>query len=135
MPRILRRFFRNLAAFPRQFLAGLKNCIRYAPLVWADRDFDYAYLLALMSFKLDAMSRHIARHDRHVGSQKIARELKICAHICRRLENDNYFQNLITSGERHGVSTKLLFEEAARVKRADLELFGKLFRKVDCWWD
>ena len=69
---------------------GLKNLVVYAPVVWGQEDFDYAYLLELMAFKMRRMARLHRYHGHLVKAPRKARELDRCACICERLARDDF---------------------------------------------
>lgn len=50
------RYWLNLPGDVWEFLCRLYD---YAPILWADRDFDFAYLLRLMRFKIKRMRKAI----------------------------------------------------------------------------
>lgn len=73
---------------------GVRNLIRWFPLIWADRNWDEVYLFRILEFKLRIMNRTFSRYDRHVGSERTARQLLVCAELCRRIHEDQYQENL-----------------------------------------
>ena len=69
---------------------GVQNLVRWFPVVWRDRDWDEAYLFNVMAWKMSRMSRHQAKYSLHVGADRHARELLVCAELCQRLADDNF---------------------------------------------
>lgn len=74
----------------RNIYYGIRNLIRWAPIIWQDRDWDYCYALKIMELKFRNMATAMNRNGRHVGYERVVRELTICAELCSRLTNNNY---------------------------------------------
>jgi hypothetical protein len=69
---------------------GLSNLWAYLPIIWQDRDWDHAYLLDLWEFKFRRMARMHLEHGNAVGSEKIGKQLLLCAELCVRIREDKY---------------------------------------------
>lgn len=54
----------------RRFKQGCKNLIRWFPVIWKDRDFDFAFLEELILQKLDHMILFFGSHDVYVGQER-----------------------------------------------------------------
>lgn len=79
------KLFNRLVNFIKQLYA-------YLPIIWRDNDFDYSALLNLMEFKLSRMSKHMIEHNIVVDAPKISKELRVAAELCKRINNDNYYE-------------------------------------------
>ena len=99
----------------------------YRRLLWHDSDWDYAYLLDLMALKLRRMADHFDRHALVVNAERMARECRVAAALCRRLRDDDYQREPITQAS---------VLDAEQRKQADLDYLTHLMRrKLLCWWD
>ena len=74
----------------RNFKYGVKNLIRWFPIIWRDRDWDQFFIWCLLEKKLRHQSSYIGRHDRHMGSSRDARNMLICANLIKKI-NDEYY--------------------------------------------
>jgi hypothetical protein len=110
---------------------GVRNLYRWIPVIWFDQNFDYSYLLDIMERKFrymaDALENgHLLHGKRH------ARELRICAELCRRMSADDY---CLSRGNIHGgTGTTALIS----MKRSteDARLLGRMIGKhLLTWWD
>jgi hypothetical protein len=141
--------------------AGLRNCWRYLPLIWHDRDCDFAYLLRLMEEKLRRMSVAIGDEGHLLLARQKGRELRVCAELCRRIREDDYYENASgpleykhwTTPTEHGtyelqIETSKLGERvpnrdianwslmAVRNRRNDVDYLCLMMRKhLLSWWD
>jgi hypothetical protein len=79
---------------------GVRQIIRWFPVIWNDRDDEDCYLLAILEFKLLGMANYFDKywvqpgHDRK-GNNWIrdVRRMRICAELCRRILDDDYDRN------------------------------------------
>jgi hypothetical protein len=69
---------------------GLENLWAYLPIIWHDRDWDYSCLLTLWAKKFDRMADLFQNYGHHVGDEERARQLRVCASLCRRIREDDY---------------------------------------------
>lgn len=69
---------------------GLGNWFSYARLLWQDRDWDYSNLLLLWEKKFRRMAWHHEKYGGHVGHLDVARDLRVCADLCKRIRQDEY---------------------------------------------
>jgi hypothetical protein len=116
----------------RTLLHGLRNLIRWFPLVWKDADWDHIFLLELMEQKMTWMAEYHEQHGHTVSAPRTARQLRVAARLCARIRRDKYYDNAVASG----ASVHDALESAALVQKMDKYLLGKvLARHVDTWWD
>lgn len=73
-----------------RFYKNILRIIQYTPLLWSDRDWDHAFFLKMMSFKLKRMSLYHEKYGHAVRSYEISKKIKICAILAERLSNDKY---------------------------------------------
>lgn len=146
----------------KTLIRRVKNIIRWFPIIWQDRDFDYQYLLDITEFKLLNMYKFF-NSDNAVcaDSDKVALEIKEVLDALVRYRNNDYcktWYNLLY--QKHGeisLSDGLLFnlyfpqsndnERALRIERSlsrradDLQqqdfefVFDTLKSKLQEWWD
>jgi hypothetical protein len=104
-----------------QLKQGIINLIRWFPIIWGDREFDYSFLLDIMSFKMKLMSEMHRKHNESINAEEIAKQLAKCAELAKRISIDNY-------------DTKTMEEhEEMMEKELDL-LFSKMRKNIRTWW-
>ena len=87
----------------RQFIRGIRNLIAFAPLIWRDRDFDYAYLLAMLVFKLRRMESAFGPESTTSDADEVAKDIKLCYEaLARVLEDDYRIKELAAHQQRWG---------------------------------
>lgn len=103
----------------RHFLA---NVWAYKAILWHDADSDYVFLLTIMELKLSRMAQHFETHDIVAGSEKLARDCRVAAEICRRIALNDYAYDDSDANER--------------MRKSDLQYLTHLInRRLLCWWD
>lgn len=139
---------------------GLRNLIRWLPVIWKDRDWDEEYLMIIMQKKLEQMENLHRNHGHAENSEDVANEIKDCiVALSRAMENDyvaevreHYIddiermikEDLIDGGKGGIVESdinratmyKFLIKEN-ELRNNDLEkVFSKdISKKINRWWD
>lgn len=72
---------------------GIRNLVRWFPVIWKDRNWDHQYIYEILHHKLNLQERHIRKHDVHVDAHKVARRIKLCVLLLKRLMKDDYYEN------------------------------------------
>lgn len=102
---------------------GIKNCIKWIPVIWNDEDFDWEYLAKIMEFKMSNMSYFMKNYGCAIDSEKAAIELLECTELLKRLRLDNNIELLC-------YRTHL-----DRMKGWNERLGYIIGKKLRCWWD
>ena len=103
-------------------IIGIRNVIRWIPVVWYDQDFDWSFLSRIMEYKLRRMSKCIGKGG-FEGSKKCGRQMLICAEILKRLDEDKM-------GKPHRVN--IVENNKTYLQRYLGTIIGKYLRH---WWD
>ncbi len=73
------RLWRRLKYAPYDLRYGVRNLWRWFPVIWRDRDFDWAYLAELMAKKLRWMGVCL-EHGHHVHCERDAKRVRSARH-------------------------------------------------------
>jgi hypothetical protein len=124
----------------RSFQIGIKNIIKWFPIIWKDRDYDHAYIECMLLHKLKMMyDRFIDPNETYVNwdtdhGKKALKALKICITILERRRSEFYILNLWD--EKNVDLTEELMAKLLSVERRDWKLFHKLMEQyMEWWWD
>src|SRR6185369_6100046 len=74
---------RNVIYRWNNFEYGIKNLIRWFPIVWKDRDWDHHYILEVLKFKIKNTRDLILKND-HINDEDLERINKYCS-LCIKL--------------------------------------------------
>ena len=106
---------------------GILNVIEYFPIIYRDRDWDFAFYETLLLFKLKRMYaclEHSAADDL-VWAESV-KALRICITILERRKDDFYIDLVYEES----------VEQVIRVEKRDLKLLYTLLHKYsEYWWD
>lgn len=106
---------------------GIKNCIKWFPVVWNDRDFDWSYLAIVMQFKINNMANFIEHNKFYAGYKRDVRDMRVCVELLDRLIEDD------TQDVENKKLTFTQYEQRiSQWQRMVGEILGKRMRK---WWE
>lgn len=60
----------------RRFLRRFKRIAQYLPLIWKDEDFDHAYILKMLQYKIRRTREHIGTCQRHTEWRRDVKAMK-----------------------------------------------------------
>lgn len=78
-------FFWNLIYY-------IKNIIKWSPILWNDRDWDYKYIYDTLSFKIKCTSKYTEKRNTFVSCEEKVREMNICVKLIDRI-NSKYYED------------------------------------------
>lgn len=112
---------------------GIGNIIRWIPVIWFDADFDWGYLNSILIYKFKRMAKTLEDGPTMSGSRH-ARQLRICAELCRRMGENVYFDIAAKRyPEQRGKAWGKMIND---LKSQDQKLLGKLIGKhYQSWWN
>lgn len=121
----------------RYFINGVKNVIRWFPIIWQDRDWDHGYVEDMLLFKLNNMYKRFSDPDATCvnweaeHAKPALKALKLCVQILER-RRDNYYTEYWWN---RGQTTEDL-KISTQLEVRDWRLFCKLMEKYfGYWWD
>ena len=82
----------------RDFIIGIKNLIRWFPIIWNDRQWDHIYIYTILHKKLSLTEKYLRYNGMHTRAEKDADDIKTCILLLKRLLEDNYHE---TAFKRH----------------------------------
>ena len=69
---------------------GIRNLIKWFPIIWKDRDWDSSYIYKVLQFKLEQQAYGIGSRDRHVGADRNTEIMLMCARLCKLQQEGEY---------------------------------------------
>lgn len=69
---------------------GIRNVIRWFPIIWKDRDWDTHYIWEIFKFKLHNQAKYIGDKDRHTSAKRDAEKMRLCVKLMDKLQNEYY---------------------------------------------
>jgi len=132
----------NLKSFYHQTIYGIENIIRWFPLIWRDRWWDWSYLADMMEYKLRHDAEQFEKRGMSISSKRDARRMRICAELLRRLSNETASEQRLTrevvfdDSEAGIKKRRRLYKEIEELEAyyADY-LFTTMRKHMRGWWD
>lgn len=119
-------FTRNLLWLPYWLKRGIRNTLRWIPVIWNDEDFDWENLAHIMEWKTRTMARRFARHGVATDNKQVSRQLLICAELLKRIRADEIPEPITHNNiSRHNI----------RMREWRCMLGRELARHLTEWWD
>lgn len=127
------RVLNEVFVYPiRNFFVGIKAIIRYAPLIYRDRDWDQGFMFDLLSFKVGRMRKHAEECFIPHGKKSVKR-LRVVELLCKRIgSSDYYVEKEMFPKLRVGINNMpvSMYQE-----EEDLKLLCKYLEKYSrTWW-
>jgi len=141
----------------RDIRNGTRNLWIWLPVIWRQRDWDFAYLYDVVYFKLKLMEKELRECTFVVGSSKEALNIRICMTLLKRIQEGNYLEEefdvwhkenplrfvkqadgsskVVRTTEKQSKIFRRLIERETQLRKQDCDLFFKIFRgHHQRWW-
>lgn len=81
-----------------KIIEGIQNIIRWVPVIYQDRDWDYDFIYVLLYHKLKNMQEFF-ESDKvwSTKSDRVAKQIMISKNLCKRLSDQQYLTNALTN--------------------------------------
>jgi hypothetical protein len=105
------QFKYNIRYWHRDFIIGIKNLIRWFPIVWKDRQWDYQFIYSVLRHKLHLTEQFIRYNGVHVKNIQDADKIKKCVLLLDRLIKDKYHENIFDYHYKKWGSPEMIFSD------------------------
>jgi hypothetical protein len=76
--------------YHKDLYRGVKNLIKWFPVVWKDRDWDHRYIFDILEHKLKSQAKYIGDRDIHVSAKRDAEIMLTCVKLMERVRDEFY---------------------------------------------
>jgi hypothetical protein len=76
--------------YHKDLYRGIKNLIKWFPVIWKDRDCSSYYIFRILEHKLKLQAKGIAKRDIHVNAQRDAEIMMTCVRLMDKIKDDYY---------------------------------------------
>lgn len=116
--------------YPRNFVRGVRNLIKWGPVIWKDRDWDDTFLFEIIKFKISKMSESHGKIFPHMGSERNVEIMKTVVRLIEKFQSEEYLHEYFTYVDDEYTFEKIegtdFFEVKTKNLRDDLdEYFAK----------
>lgn len=74
----------------RDFIEGIKNLIKWFPIIWKDRNWDHSYIYEILKFKLKNQAEYIGVNDRHTRAKEDSETILKCVDLIDKVQSEFY---------------------------------------------
>jgi hypothetical protein len=72
------------------FIDGIKNIIKWIPIIYKDKNWDHRYIYDIIEFKLLQQRNYLIKANRHTNVWEINRDITICLNLIQLIKNESY---------------------------------------------
>lgn len=79
---------------------SIKKFMKWTPVIWRDKDYDFTYFYSIMICKLETFSSYLKEKDRFESTPYKVNRIKTCIRLLKRAKKDYYneeFMDLVSS--------------------------------------
>jgi hypothetical protein len=78
--------------YHKDLYKGIKNLIKWFPVIWRDRDWDHRYIFDILEHKLKSQAKYIGKYGNHLSAERDAEIMLTCVRLMG-LVGDEYYQS------------------------------------------
>ena len=119
------RIWRNTNWRIRDFLTSCNNIIKWAPIIWKDRDWDDGFILEILQKKIEFQRKEIIYANRHTQVDRDNRDMTIVLNLIERVKEEYYNTEYLDYEE-----SKFRFEdieEEEDLKRLEIDVLSERY--------
>ena len=114
----------------RTWYKRIKNIIRWIPVLWKDKDWDYWHTFEILKTKLKFQSEHFRKHGYHVSSEREAEKMELCVRLIDKVQNEYYLDEVLGL-----VTDEVMINAINKHDKAKRILFKLLENNIEKWWN
>lgn len=109
---------------------GIKQVVKWLPIIWKEQDWDYIYLYGIIKNKLEFMVAEFECCD-FKAKENDVKWMRSAIKLLDRIINEEY---LVANWSENKSPAHHFVEEALAAKKHKRLLFNILLKKGDNWW-
>lgn len=117
----------------KEFIRKIKNLIRWTPILWQDRDWDYYFIYEILKQKLTFTEQYIRDKGIHLYNTEDANSILKAIDLINKVQTEYYLDKYLseaTEWTKEGIN-----KSTADHNKARKELFQYLNNNIEKWWD
>lgn len=75
---------------PHIIKRGIRNLIRWFPVIWKDRDYDDHYIWEILKTKIKFQGEYIGKRDFHENAKRDSEIMLLCANLIEKVQTEYY---------------------------------------------
>lgn len=114
----------------RNLIDGIRNLIKWFPIIWKDRDYDHYYMMEILKKKM-LFSAKSMRESALSNSLKYAEQMENCAILLHVIQNECYIEEAL---KKEYVTDDELNTAISEHNEARNRLFKLMDENIEKWW-
>ena len=110
----------------------IRNLIRWIPIIWKDRDWDFYFTYEILKKKLEFQAEFTRKRGYHTYNAQDANRMETCVRLIKKLQHEEYIIIPVTNREYTEQDFK---NDQMRHDKARKLLFRILEQNIEGWWD
>ena len=110
----------------------IRNLIRWIPIIWKDRDWDFYFTYEILKKKLEFQAEFTRKRGYHMYNAQDANRMETCVRLIKKLQHEEYIIIPVTNREYTEQDFK---NDQMRHDKARKLLFRILEQNIEGWWD
>ena len=122
----------------RNLVTGTKNIIKWAPVIYKDRDWDHWHIYEILKTKLQHQANYLLQHGHLENSAKYAQQMLKCIEMIDTVQNERVIDEYLASVDPYDeskLSWEKLDEAETKQREAKKDLFTYIEEHIEYWWD
>ena len=110
----------------------IRRLIKWIPIIWNDRDWDYYYIYEMLRQKLVSTEKYIREEGIHIYNKEDASSIKKAIELLEKVQYEYYIDQYLST---KNWTDEGLIKSAKDHDKARQELFQYLSDNIEKWWD
>jgi hypothetical protein len=117
----------------KQKIKQLRKLIRWIPIIWRDRDWDYYFVYEILKQKLIDTEKYIRRDGVHFYNNRDADDILKAINLIEKVQTEYHLDKYLSEATEW--TTEGIDKAAKDHDKARRELFKHLSNNIEKWWD
>ena len=115
----------------RTWYKRIKNIIRWIPILWKDKDWDYWHTFEILKAKLKFQSEHFRKYGYHESSERDTEQMELCIRLIDKVQNEYYLDEAF----QQNLTDEAIISAVNKHDKAKRILFKLLDQNIEKWWN
>jgi hypothetical protein len=117
----------------KQLLGRIRNLIRWAPIIWKDRDWDYYFIYEILKQKLINVEKFTRGKGIHFYNNRDADDILKAIDLINKVQTEYHLDKYLSEATEW--TTEGMNKSTKDHDKARQELFRYLSNNIEKWWD
>jgi len=117
----------------KQTIKQLRKLIRWIPVIWKDRDWDYYFVYEILKQKLIDTENYIRKDGVHMFNNEDADSILKAIELINKVQTEYHLDKYLSEATEW--TTEGMNKAAKDHNKARRELFKHLNNNIEKWWD